>query len=248
MQTRLAVAVAVLLVLCASSVRAEPADSAAAIGAATSSAAPPEGAIVLFDGTDQSEWVSQTYKKWEDSDGPADWKIVDGGALEVVPNAGSLLSRRKFSDFLLHFEFRLPPGDVNGGVFVLARYEFGIKGAADAPEGLACGSFENLSQPLRPRERVLSPPDQWQIVDMKFRAPRLDERGHLLEKARATVHLNGVLIHDDVELGERKGAAKRLGDAAAGPIMLQDHGTAYQFRNIWIVDESTPTRVTPETP
>jgi hypothetical protein len=52
------------------------------------------------------------------------------------------------------------------------------------------------------------------------------------------VRLNGVTIHDEVELGPRRGAAKRLRDATTAPLMLQEHGTAYQFRNIWIVDRS----------
>ena len=199
---------------------------------------PPKNALVLFDGTNQDAWLSQTNKKWEESDGPADWKITGAGVLEVVPNAGSLISREKFRDFRIHFEFRLPEGDVNGGVFLLARYEVGIKGKADETAGLQCGAFENLKEPVRPKGKVLAPPNQWQTVDIDFRAPRFNDKGKLTEKARATAHLNGVLIHDDVQLGDRKGAAKRLGDSADGPIMLQDHGEAYQFRNIWIVDKS----------
>ena len=205
---------------------------------ATASTSPPKQAVILFDGSNLDAWSSQTNKKWEESDGKADWKITKDGALEVVPNAGSLISKQKFGDFEIHFEFRLPKGDVNGGVFLLARYEFGIKGSALAPEGLPCGAFENLKSPVRPSTKVLSPPNEWQTVDIEFRAPRFNDRGKLTSKARATARLNGVLIHDDVELGDRKGAAKRLRDAPAGPIMLQDHGEAYQFRNIWIVEKA----------
>jgi hypothetical protein len=214
------------------------ATSVCARSAERSSTAPPQDAIILFDGSNQDAWLSQVYKKWEESDGPADWNIVEGGVLEVVPNAGSLITRQKFGDIIFHFEFRLPKGEINGGVFLQARYEFGIKGSSGAPQGEACGSFENLRRPVRPSAKVLTAPNEWQTVDIDFRAPRFDEHGRLTARARATVRLNGVLIHDDVELGDRKGAAKRLGDAAIGPIMLQDHGQTYQFRNIWIIDKS----------
>ena len=214
------------------------ASAAESAAKATANTSPPQDAIVLFDGANQDAWLSQTNKKWEESDGAADWSITKNGALEVVPNAGSLISRQTFGDFKIHFEFRLPEGDVNGGVFLLARYEFGIKGSASAPEGLPCGAFENLKSPVRPSTKVLSPPNEWQTVDIDFRAPRFDDKGKLTKKARATAWLNGVLIHEDVELGDRKGAAKRLGDAPAGPVMLQDHGEAYQFRNIWVVEKS----------
>lgn len=224
-------AVVAICTLIATSVCGQPAER--------STSAPPQDAIILFDGSNQDAWLSQVYKKWEESDGPADWTIVEG-VLEVAPNAGSLITRQKFGDFTLHFEFRLPNGDINGGVFLHARYEFGIKGSSGAPQGLACGSFENLKKSVRPSAKVLSPPNEWQTVDVDFRAPRFDEHGKLAAKARATVRLNGVLIHDDVELGDRKGAAKRLGDASTGPIMLQDHGQTYQFRNIWIIDRQTP--------
>ena len=210
----------------------------ASTATSTTNPAPPQDAIILFDGADQDAWHSQTNKKWEESDGAADWKLTQNGALEVVPNAGSLISKQRFGDFKIHFEFRLPEGDINGGVFLLARYEFGIKGSASAPEGLPCGAFENFKSPIRPSTKVLSPPNEWQTVDIDFQAPRFNDKGKLTKKARATAWLNGVLIHEDVELGDRKGAAKRLGDAPAGPIMLQDHGEAYQFRNIWVVEKS----------
>jgi hypothetical protein len=200
---------------------------------------PPRGAIVLFDGGNLDAWVSQKDRQWEDSDGPADWKILKGGTLEVVPGTGSLITKKQFRDFKLHLEYRLTNEKTNGGVFLMARYELGIKngeGNGNDPQ-YGC-AFENLQKPLRPIAPALKPGAEWQTLDVDFRAPRLDASGKISENARATVLLNGIKIHDNVELGPRKGAAKRLGDASTGPVMLQEHGTAYEFRNIWIVQHS----------
>jgi hypothetical protein len=202
---------------------------------------PPNGSIVLFDGTDLSAWLSQKDRKWEDTDGPADWKIQDDGSLEVVPGAGSLITMQRFGDFRLHLEYRLLGPPTNGGVFLMCRYELGIKQVENGGRQY-CGAFENLRDPIRPLVRAVRPPREWHTLDVEFRAPRLDKDGATRENAHATVWLNGRLIHDNVELGPRKGAAKRLGDAVAAPLMLQEHGDAYQFRNIWIIDRSKPSR------
>ena len=54
------------------------------------------------------------------------------------------------------------------------------------------------------------------------------------EAARITVYLNGVKIHDNVELPH--GTANRNADQkTTGPIQLQDHSHPIQFRNIWLV-------------
>src|SRR5262245_10980635 len=68
-----------------------------------SSAVLPGNALVLFDGRNLDSWLSQKDRHWEESDGAADWKILKDGALEVIPGAGSLITKQKFGDFKLHF-------------------------------------------------------------------------------------------------------------------------------------------------
>ena len=78
------------------------------------------------------------------------------------------------------------------------------------------------------------PPQTWQTYDVEFRAPRVNSDGSVREAARITVYLNGVKIHDNVELPH--GTANRNADQkTTGPIQLQDHSHPIQFRNIWLV-------------
>ena len=63
-------------------------------------AAPPSDAIVLFDGTDLSQW--------QHADGsPAKWIVADG-AFTVVSGSGALQTKRGFGDAQLHIEWRTP--------------------------------------------------------------------------------------------------------------------------------------------
>src|ERR1039457_1905435 len=57
-------------------------------GAAALPVPPPADAIVLFDGT--------SLAKWEDGKGgPAKWKLVAGGAMEVAPGTGGIQTRER---------------------------------------------------------------------------------------------------------------------------------------------------------
>src|SRR3954451_24350317 len=85
---------------------------------------PPEGAIVLYDGT-TNDFV--------DKDGKMSWNVVDG-ALEATHGPGDLYSKQNFGDCTLHVEFRVPqpaPTDTgehkgNSGVFFQKTYEIQI--------------------------------------------------------------------------------------------------------------------------
>jgi len=198
-------------------------------------AAAPESAVVLFEGTDFSHWTNV-------DGGPAGWKIVDD-AMQVVPGSGSIMTKERYRDFHLHVEFNVPQsprtaqgqGRGNSGVYLLRRYEVQILDSFGIQAGRGdCGALYNARAPDR---NACRPPGRWQSYDITFRSPRYVGEGTELKKtenARITVLHNGTLIHDDVELANKTGAGRPEGPEP-GPILLQDHGHAVRFRNIWIV-------------
>ncbi len=202
----------------------------------TLGAKPPAGAIVLFDGKNMDAFANKKGKEWLVEDGPAPWKIVDGGILEVVPGTGGgIISHQKFGDCHLHVEFRTLGAPSNSGVFLQTRYEADIGESYGRTEGSSLGNLGNCTpKGTFPRVRAARPVLEWQTFDIDFRAPRFDAAGTKTAAARMTVLLNGVKIYDNQELNPPTGAAGRLGEAPTGPLMLQEHGMPVQFRNIWL--------------
>lgn len=195
----------------------------------------PSDAIVLFDGTDLSQWLSK-------DNGPAKWKVENGYA-EVVPKTGNIHTKQSFGDCQLHVEFSEPTpphGESqergNSGVFLMGQYEIQVldsydnKTYADGQAAAVYGQYPPLVNAARP-------PGQWQTYDIVFHGPRFDASGKLTRPARVTVFQNGVLVQDNVEPsgptehGERP-PYKPGPDKA--PLALQDHSNPVRYRNIWI--------------
>jgi len=200
---------------------------------ATLGTPPPAGAIVLFDGKNLDAWAKKAGKDWLKEDGPAAWKLVDGGAVEVVPGSDCIITRQKFGDFRLHVEFKTLGTKTNSGVYLQTRYEVNVSEQGGSPSG----TLDNCTdKSRRPTVDPSKGAQQWQTLDIDFRAPRFDGAGKKTASARATIALNGVKLYEDQQLDPPHGAAGRLGEAATGPLMLQEHGTPLQFRNIWVVE------------
>jgi hypothetical protein len=187
----------------------------------------PENAIVLFDGTG--------YSKWErDGGGDVAWKLIDG-AMQVVPRSGNIVTKKPVRDFAMHVEFQLPTDAEdrergNSGVYIQRRYEVQIINSyGREPKFDECGSIYRFKAPDR---NVCRGPGQWQSYDIRFREARYDGDKKVAD-ARITVYHNGVLIHDDVAIPNKTGAGRPEGPEPL-PILLQDHGSAVSFRNIWI--------------
>ncbi len=197
---------------------------------------PPEGAVVLYDGTNLDAWT-----------GTEGWKILDDGTLLVTPDGDYLVSKETYTDLQLHVEFRLPlmpmsrgQGRGNSGVFLQDEYEvqvldsFGLEGVYDE-----CGALYKLSAP---RVNACRPPLQWQTYDIYYRAARYDAAGNLQEYGRMTVYQNGVIIHSNQELTWRTGwkEVDRLMPPPSEPghVKLQAHHNFVQYRNVWLVDQS----------
>jgi hypothetical protein len=73
-------------------------------------AAPPSDAIVLFDGKNQDEWVSSQDHT------PAQWVVSDGIlTVSKAPGVGNIETKRKFKNYQLHVEFRIPENITGSG-------------------------------------------------------------------------------------------------------------------------------------
>ena len=70
----------------------------------------PSDAIILFDGKNLDQWVSQ-----KDASKPAGWKIVDKDYMEVVPGSGAIQTKMAFGDCQLHLEWSAPDVVLDGG-------------------------------------------------------------------------------------------------------------------------------------
>jgi hypothetical protein len=190
----------------------------------TLNAKPPVGAVVLFDGTSIEAWQNA--------------KMENGHLM-----AHGSTSKQHFASYALHVEFRTPYKPKargqergNSGVYQSGRWEtqvldsFGLTG-----EQNECGGLYSIA---KPRLNMCLPPLSWQTYDVVFTAAKFDAAGQRTAWPRITVRLNGVLIHDDVELAKDFTTAAPVAEPLTtpdGPIFLQEHGNPVAFRNIWIV-------------
>jgi hypothetical protein len=206
---------------------------------------PPKGAIVLFNGQDLREWVAA-----DDREQPARWTVADG-LLTVDKTAGNIETRRTFTNYQLHLEWRVPAGITgtgqargNSGVFLASLgpgdlgYELQVLDSYQNPtyvNGMAGSIYKQLIPLANPARQ----PGEWQSYDVLWTAPTFRPDGTLQTPARVTVRFNGVLVQNDAVLA---GPTRYIGPPqyqahGAAPIKLQAHGdpsAPLSFRNIWV--------------
>ena len=221
----------------------EPVPPVAVSSVATDTVAPAD-AIVLFDGSGLDEWVNTR------DGGPAAWTLLDG-LMVVDKSVGNIETRRRFGNYELHLEYRIPEGITgdgqargNSGLFLASTgegdrgYELQILdsyGNATYVNGMA-GSVYKQSPPLVNASRA---PGEWQSYDVTWTAPSFDPDGTVRTPARVTASLNGVLVQNDFVLsGETVYiGTPRYSAHGNSPIKLQAHGdpsAPISFRNIWV--------------
>ena len=197
---------------------------------------PPKDAIVLFDGKNLDNWLNRNGKD------KADWKLLDGGILEVKSPTSDIITKEKFAGkFALHVEFRCgyqPKATGqrrgNSGVYIQGRYEVQILDSYGTKGGQKddCGAIYSIAAPVK---NVCKAPTVWQSYDIEYQSPQC-ENGKKTKPGVVTVFHNGVKIHDAVQITSDNTLRGLGGDVCSpGPILLQENGCPVQFRNIWLV-------------
>ncbi|MBO7521483.1 MAG: DUF1080 domain-containing protein [Opitutales bacterium] len=207
----------------------------------------PEGAIILFDGSGADEWENER-------GGPCVWKISSEEKSMTVARAKdggekgknqTIQTKRKFSDFKIHIEFKLPhmpdresQDRANSGFFT-GPYEvqildsFGAEGSWND-----CGAVYRIAPP---QANASLPPETWQTFDIEFTAPKF-ENGKAVEYAKVSVWHNGVKVQSQTEYPHGTSCHQPQRKSFLHPrppykLKLQDHGNPVSFRNIWIVEK-----------
>lgn len=154
----------------------------------------------------------------------------------------NLLSVMEHGDIELELEVMMPKGS-NSGIYLQGRYEvqlldsWGVKNPSFGDIGGIYRNWEKEKGKIYMGKAPLSNPAKapglWQKMKISFRAPRFDAAGQKIENARFNyVDLNGVRIHDNVEVPLPTGGPVENNEKPLGPLMIQgDHGPV-AFRNI----------------
>jgi hypothetical protein len=193
---------------------------------------PPSEAVVLIPYT---EGKPPSLDEWA---GGA-WKPMDDGSVTV--NGGDTHTKRKFGDFRMHAEFRIPfepsgrgQDRGNSGFYIHDIYELQVLDSYGLPiANNECGAIYTQ---VAPKENACFPPKSWQTYDITFHAARVDDTGKKIKNATLTVIQNGVKVQDETSISGPTGAARGRPEVATAVLRLQDHSHPVRFRNMWLVE------------
>lgn len=198
--------------------------------APTNPANPPSDAVILFDGTDLSQWQAN------------EWEIVNG-----IIQAGNknLVTKQSFGDCQIHIEFMIPEEPAknfynrgNSGVFIMGKYEVQIFDSHPShdkqiyPDG-QCAAIYGDTPPM---VNACRKGGQWQTYDIIFTAP-VFENNKLVKMPMITMFHNNILVHLNSKIHAPSSHRQILSFEPHPdklPLMLQGHGSPVLFRNIWV--------------
>jgi HEAT repeat protein len=194
---------------------------------------PPEGFTALFNGTDLTGWkglvenpvvrAKMSPEKLAQAQSEADslmrahWQVIEG--ILVFDGGGhSLCTVKDYKDFEMLVDWKIEK-EGDSGIYLRGSPQVQIWDPAQWPEGSG-GLYNNQKGPSKPLVPVDNPIGEWNT----FRIKMIGER--------VTVHLNDVLVVDDVVMDNYWERDKPI--YPIGQIELQSHNTPLYFRNIFI--------------
>jgi hypothetical protein len=201
----------------------------------------PSDAIVLFDGKNLDEWQSA-----KDHQSAAGWKVAND-IITVDKTKGDIETKRKFTSFQLHIEWRVP-ADITGegqargnsGVFLSGKYEIQVLDTYNNENktytnGMAGSVYREAIPLVNPAKKA----GEWNVYDIAYSAPEFNDDSTVKTPARVTIFFNGVMVQNNQAIQGFTSTDTKHFYVAHGPasLRLQSHGdpsAPISYRNIWI--------------
>jgi hypothetical protein len=190
---------------------------------------PPKGFVALFNGYDLTGWqglvtVKERAKltpeqlavrqKQADAKVLPHWTVKDG-ILHYDGKGDNLQTVKDYGNFEMYVDWKITKGG-DSGIYLRGHPQVQIW---DNPRGSG-GLYNNKKPPQDPLKVVDKPVGEWNTFHIVMRGDRV------------TVHLNDVLVVDNIPLENYWERGKPL--PATGPIELQHHGSLLWFKNIYV--------------
>ena len=185
---------------------------------------------MLFGGKNLDEWVNAK------GGGPAGWTVADG-VFTVNKPVGNIQTKRSFTNYQLHIEWRVPAnitgkdqGRGNSGLFLASigggdgGYELQILDSYNN-RTYANGQAGSIYKQAIPLANAMRKPGEWNVYDVIWTAPTFNADGSLKSPARVTgaaqrragPEQSRVEGRDPVHRHAQLQGARSNADQAAGP-------------------------------
>ena len=160
-----------------------------------------------------------------------------------------LVSNLEHQDLDIELEFMMAKGS-NSGIYLQGNYEVQLMDSwgKKNPKYNDCGGIyerwddskpngEKGYEGTAPRINACKAPGLWQKIKISFQAARFDANGKKLTNAKfLEIVLNGIVIHENVEVSGPSRGSLTVQDVVKGPLRIQgDHGSL-AIRNIKIAN------------
>ena len=197
---------------------------------------------ILFDGSSLDKWQSKN----NPSSAMKGWKI-DGGTLFMDgKGGGDIITKEKYGDFELVFEFNLTE-NANSGIkyFVDTIYnektgkmmingpeyqiidDYNYKGVKDDPNGSTSNGAASLFYP--PKNKQLKPAGSWNQGKIIAKGKKVS---HWLNGKKLLSYTRGNKDYLKKKSENKFKDDKNYGELKEGHILITDHGDKVFFRNI----------------
>lgn len=188
-------------------------------------------------GGGQSAWCVGTAKL--DAANPGKFTVTPGGQELINHTEGhgkslDLYSEALHGDAIITLEVMVPKGS-NSGIYVMGEYEIQVLDSFGRDKNPGPGDMGAIYGAQPPKTPTYRAPGEWNTYEIHWQAPKFDASGNKTANAKfLKVVLNGVTIHENVEMAKQTPGGVDGKEKPQGPLMFQGNHGPVAYRNIKI--------------